>query len=123
MNFTLSYSIDQELLDQMAEKLLEREYSISYQTLNGIEFLSASLHNAVQINSFFLAFDPVKINAAVFLSLLYLLKEGVENHIHIVVPAEGEREILLNILQMQEIVNINVTSLSEFSLYPLQVVR
>lgn len=122
MNFTLSYARDLALLDQMAEKLLEKGYSISYHKIQEIDFLSASLHDAIEYNSMFLAFDPVATNATTFFTLLYLL-EGVDKNIHIVVPAEGEREILLNILEMQEIQRINVTCLSEISSYPLQVVR
>lgn len=120
MNSKLSYAMDLPLLDQMAEKLLKKGYSISYQRIQEIEVLSASLQDAVELNSVFIAFDPVETNDAVFLALLYFLEE-VDEYIHIVVPSEYEREFLLNILEMKEIKRINDTCLSEISHYPLQV--
>lgn len=123
MNFKLTHISKPALLDLMAEKLLEKGFSVSYKEMQGIEFLSACFQHNAEDNKIFLAFDPVETNAAVFLALLSLLKDGAEKNILVIVPAEGEREILLNILKIQEIHLTEVLSLSEFAFYPLQLVK
>lgn len=109
------------LLDAIAENLLETGYSISFEKMNGLEFISASGHNAADVILLFLPFDPVRSNAADFLDILFLLKLQAGFRIQIIVAEEGERDILLNVFKKQEVKEAEVLCLAQLKYYPLQL--
>lgn len=111
------------LLDLIAGNLLEKGFSISFQKLQNIEFLSASCNYSGRGDGIFLAFDPSEINAITFLKVLCLLKSLNEKNILIVVSEEGVREILNTIIKIQEIEEVEILNFEELCFYPLQLVR
>lgn len=109
------------LQELVAENLLSLGFSISFETMNGIEFISTTSEAVPGGNLFFLPFDPVATNAAEFLAVLNLMSY-IPGTTHVMVSAEGERQILQNILKMQEIKRVEVWCLGQLRNYPLQVI-
>ncbi|MCM4161301.1 hypothetical protein FHG64_06500 [Antarcticibacterium flavum] len=109
------------LTEQLAENLLCLGFSISFEEMNGIEFISVTSEASPGGKLFFLPFDPVTNRAADFLLLLSLMS-GLPGTTSIVVAGAGEREMMRNILRMQEISGIEVWSLDKLKDYPLQVI-
>lgn len=109
------------LNDQLAENLLCLGFSICFEEMNRIEFISATSEASPGGKLFFLPFDPLVSNAANFLAMVISMS-NIPGKTKIVVTAEGERQILQNVLRMQEISGIEVWSLNKLKDYPLQVI-
>ena len=109
------------LPEQLAENLLYLGFSISFEEINGIEFISATSEATPGGKQFFLPFDPVTTNAADFLTVLTMLANFPVTS-SIVVAGTGERQILQNILKMQEIAGVEVWCLSQLKNYPLHLI-
>ncbi len=121
MNIKLNSPSQFTLLELVAEQLLVKGYSISFRKINDVEFLAASPHSSSEEEKFFLSFDPVINNVSAFFAAFSFLKIGLGTAVILVVHGEGEREVLLNVLKMQEFVETEVLCLSRLKYYPLQL--
>jgi hypothetical protein len=106
---------------QVAEQLLELGFSISFEQEENFEYLSATSAHTKDGKLFFLAFDPVATNAFLFFNTLQILKSSGAC-CHIIVEGPGERQLILNILEMQEINGVEVWCVDRLRDYPLQVI-
>lgn len=122
MNLKYRTGRDYSLLDAIAEQLLETGYSISFKTIQEMEIISACAHNSLEGSFLFLPFDPLSINAADLLDILFLLEWQPGSINQIVVREEGERDILINVLKKQEIYRADVLCLSQLKFFPLQLI-
>lgn len=109
------------LTDLLAEELLCLGFSISFEQSDGFEFLSATSEAAPGGKLFFLPFDPLVSNASDFLVLVSLINT-IPGKTQIVVTGAGERQILQNVLEMQEIPGVEVWRVDKLKDYPLQVI-
>ena len=120
MNTTFA-RVASQLPGQVAEQLLELGFSISFEQEDNFEYLSATSAHTKDEKIYFLAFDPVATNAYLFFNTLQLLNNTGAS-CHIVVEGAGERYLIFNILEMQEITGVEVWCVERLRDYPLQVI-